>query len=145
MREFFRGWRRKVGCLTLMMALVLMGMWMRSRNVVDILIIQSGLGTCTAISGGQQAIVLFGDSAIHHIQMGLSVTIDMQSEPFALKSFSNSKRHYFLMDRSANGLTIRVDSDRRVGISYSLFAFPLALLSAYLILWKPRKRVKQDA
>lgn len=30
MREFFRGWKRKVGCLTLVLALVLMCAWLRS-------------------------------------------------------------------------------------------------------------------
>ncbi len=30
MREFFRGWRRKVGCVTLVMACGLMGLWIRS-------------------------------------------------------------------------------------------------------------------
>jgi hypothetical protein len=35
MRDFFHGWRRKVGCLTLVMACVLMGGWFRSRLVQD--------------------------------------------------------------------------------------------------------------
>jgi len=35
MREFFRGWRRKIGVATLLMALVLMGGWVRSLYVVD--------------------------------------------------------------------------------------------------------------
>jgi hypothetical protein len=35
MREFFHGWRRKLGCVTLVMALVLMVGWMRTRVVQD--------------------------------------------------------------------------------------------------------------
>ena len=35
MGEFFRGWRRKIGVLTLMMALVLWGGWIRSSGVED--------------------------------------------------------------------------------------------------------------
>lgn len=35
MFEFFRGWRRKIGCVTLMMALALTGVWLRSENVAD--------------------------------------------------------------------------------------------------------------
>jgi hypothetical protein len=35
MRDFFKGWRRKVGCVTLMMACVFMAGWMRSTSVVD--------------------------------------------------------------------------------------------------------------
>lgn len=35
MRTFFHGWRRMLGCLTLVMACLLMGVWMRSRVVTD--------------------------------------------------------------------------------------------------------------
>ena len=35
MSEFFLGWRRKIGCVTLLMALVLTGAWVRSRSVCD--------------------------------------------------------------------------------------------------------------
>ncbi|HEY4261287.1 MAG TPA: hypothetical protein VGM98_14065 [Schlesneria sp.] len=35
MREFFRGVRRKLGCVTLMMACLFMGLWMRSYVVTD--------------------------------------------------------------------------------------------------------------
>ncbi|MDB5345631.1 MAG: hypothetical protein JWP89_4008 [Schlesneria sp.] len=30
MREFFRGWRRKTGCITLVMACVVTGLWVRT-------------------------------------------------------------------------------------------------------------------
>lgn len=38
MRDFFKGWRRKVGCVTLAMALVLLTMWGRSKVMVDELV-----------------------------------------------------------------------------------------------------------
>jgi hypothetical protein len=38
MRELFRGWRRKLGCVTLVMALMLMVGWIRSR------VVHEGLG-----------------------------------------------------------------------------------------------------
>ncbi len=37
MRAFFRGWRRKVGLMTLMTACVFMAGWVRSRELVDII------------------------------------------------------------------------------------------------------------
>ena len=37
MREFFRGWRRKVGVVTLVLALVFMGGCVRSQAFVDTL------------------------------------------------------------------------------------------------------------
>ncbi len=42
MREFFRGWRRKTGCLTLMMACVFMAGWMRSLNHEDAVKLEFG-------------------------------------------------------------------------------------------------------
>lgn len=45
MREFFRGWRRKVGCLILLIAFVLSVIWVRSYLADDVLTI--------AVSGGQ--------------------------------------------------------------------------------------------
>lgn len=57
MREFFRGWRRKVGVGTLLMACVVMGGWMRSVKTFDcfrliqnrwhFVLIQSDRGTLT--------------------------------------------------------------------------------------------------
>ena len=35
MMEFFRGWRRKVGCMTLTMALAFMAVWFRSQSIAD--------------------------------------------------------------------------------------------------------------
>ena len=40
MREFFRGWRRKIGAVTLVMALALTGVWMRSVVIEDSLTAQ---------------------------------------------------------------------------------------------------------
>ena len=36
MREFFRSWRRKAGCVALLFAFALFGLWMRSRVVLDV-------------------------------------------------------------------------------------------------------------
>lgn len=41
MRDFFHGWRRKLGCVTLLMAAALMMAWMRSLLVED-LILETG-------------------------------------------------------------------------------------------------------
>jgi hypothetical protein len=44
MREFFRGWRRKVGCVTLMMACVAMPGWTRDRVVHHDVVTRSIIG-----------------------------------------------------------------------------------------------------
>ena len=42
MPEFFRGWRRKVGCVTLVMALAAWTLWLRSLIVMDLVIVNEG-------------------------------------------------------------------------------------------------------
>ena len=45
MREFFRGWKRKVGVLTLVMALVATGGWVRGQSYWDYVFIVSQSGS----------------------------------------------------------------------------------------------------
>lgn len=42
MREFFKPWRRKAGCVTLVMACVFMGVWVRSEITADWFYFSSG-------------------------------------------------------------------------------------------------------
>ena len=42
MGEFFQGWRRKIGCITLLMACVAMGGWVRGLSVADCARIRTG-------------------------------------------------------------------------------------------------------
>lgn len=44
MREFFRGWKRKIGCMTLVMACVFMGAWIRGHGTKDIIATGNGRG-----------------------------------------------------------------------------------------------------
>ena len=39
MAEFFRGWKRKVGCVTLLMALMLVAGWVRSEAIRDFIML----------------------------------------------------------------------------------------------------------
>jgi hypothetical protein len=39
MREFFRGWKRKAGCVTLLLACVFAAGWVRSQNSIDSFVI----------------------------------------------------------------------------------------------------------
>ena len=40
MREFFRGWKRKLGCVTLVMACLAMAGWTRSYSVEDRIVVE---------------------------------------------------------------------------------------------------------
>ena len=55
MREFFKGWRRKVGLAALVMACVVMGAWMRSQFTSDVF--------CWSI-GHESEVVISGNGAL---------------------------------------------------------------------------------
>ncbi|MDB5348549.1 MAG: hypothetical protein JWP89_6926 [Schlesneria sp.] len=46
MREFFRGWRQKVGCVTMVVACFVLGLWMRSLRIRDVIDFPNGPGSC---------------------------------------------------------------------------------------------------
>ena len=45
MGDFFRGWRRKIGLLSLVLALLFMGVWVRSLSVMDVINVRTSLRT----------------------------------------------------------------------------------------------------
>jgi len=53
MGEVFVGWRRKIGCVTLMMALVFMGGWLRSLTGIDSVTFYSQNPTIVSVSSVQ--------------------------------------------------------------------------------------------
>lgn len=141
MRELFRGWRRKVGCMTLVMALVLAGIWVRSFNTFDILV-------CPA---RQQTTLVSGNGSI----VWAKAWIAKDTKPFQLPKWKAmpSKSQLFFSDPALNINWIRcrfgsgyeyTDAPiRQISSSYWIFPFwsivmPLTLLSAYLLLSKPR-------
>lgn len=50
MSSFFHGWRRKAGCVTLVMALIVMTAWIRSLVVTDSVLIWTDTDTAYAVS-----------------------------------------------------------------------------------------------
>jgi hypothetical protein len=109
MREFFHGWRRKTGIITLVVGLGLMGMWIRSYRLMDIVVKSNHLlGSC---------------------------------EGFLLWCRRPQSKLYFF---TCEAFGQKIDPDVWK-IPYGAIVIPLTILSAYLILWKPRKRAKQNA
>ena len=111
MRELFHGWRRKAGCITLVIACALMGLRMRSSVVDDVISFEYA---------GLDYMVLCQDGAI-------SVGTTKSNSPlsFSFDHFSDSRGWLGHMDH-------KTELWKAI--------LPLTLLSAYLILWKPRKQ-----
>ncbi len=146
MREFLHGWRRKAGCVTLVMALVLTAGWFRSWGVIDA--IEFAKWDDGGLEFGSDCGSLF-----------LRWTFYTEPSPpgfkFFFPSWSSWKPDQNLrtppQDTTWSGGGIRYtrkvfDSDdqtavRAISIPYWYFLTPLTFLSAYLILRKPRRKL----
>ena len=123
MREFFSGWRRKIGVATLIGACILAGMWARSLVVSHHLFV----GPANRL---YQVRLFRGSMAYARIDApdwpGPAPLIwEYDEEPYELI-------YILLGEWEFDSFTWTIP----------LYAFivPLTILSAYLIVWKPRKQ-----
>jgi hypothetical protein len=120
MKEFFDNWRRKAGIATLVMALAFMGGWLRSKVVED--------GARLSMAGGIDCVVTSFAGKFHiEIYQRRHEWIKQNhwySEPIG-------ERQAYFAQKGLDWIP--------PPIPYWQIVTPLTLLSAYLILWKPRK------
>ncbi len=119
MREFFGGWRRKVGCVTLVMAVLFTASWVRSYFSHD----------------G----VAFPMFARKHTVHARKAEIRVLSHDPLGRAGAYAWSDAIAPDVELDFGTLP-DSYRATHRTYAHWALvlPLTLLSAYLILWKPR-------
>lgn len=139
MGDFFHGWRRKAGCVTLLLACVLLAGWIKSIWLQDDIEFRlpGGRFLHTIHSVGQSV------TWACHVSRGIHpVPFSWQSGPPS-GAFPDQP---VVIDWQWNGIAVgnvrwEMTSDyihfwRFPHLSVGI---PLTLLSAYLILWKPRK------
>lgn len=166
MREFFRGWRRKLGCAALVIACAMCTMWVRSLRYEDKVIV--ALGSISSEAQSQQGIL---ELMLHRVTPSETMRFEVEEtrwyseelpreddlSPEALfwgkkpsldwRRQRQSRFCGFLFATGEMGGGIEFDSaqlDGRVettliGFPYWFVAIPFTLLSAYLILCKSRK------
>ena len=121
MREFFHGWRRKLGCVTLVMACVLLGMWGRSTLVV--VLMHFDIRDRLYWMESRNGVLIWGcseyESGEVHVGNGWSAI-------------------------PTNG-PVGSDCYGPFWVTYLHPAIALTLLSALLLLWKPRTRTGSAA
>ena len=117
MREFFHGWRRKVGCVALVMAVLACGEWGRRRIDPDAVML--AFGRC------QHEITCYDDQ-------------------FFWSSWYAREEHQQIGWTSSPRVIIEyrdMDSEvKQASLPCWPFRLTLTLLAAYLILWKPRPK-----
>ena len=128
MREFFHGWRRKAGCVAMVMACALAGMWARSRVIQDIVFLDFG-------------------SRVHtfHTYGGV-LTWNRHNETPGQPNITTWTRRSMGHDEFSQAMLKFMENEswrfeRTVWIIPFRKLVPwCAILSAYLLFWKPRKR-----
>ena len=144
MREFFRGWRRKIGVVALVMACVFMAGWVRSHSSDDSLSQndKSGLNTVYSRCGRlefERFIPGFGDRA----PGGLGISIHSYSAcgqvPSDITADSEMSWRWACAGfHIGQGQYKEIFKHRTFIIPYWFIVLPLTALSAFLILPKPR-------
>jgi hypothetical protein len=142
MREFFRGWRRKVGCVTLLMACALLVGWVRSHVVLDSLSfsVRCQVTESLVSGGGLVAWQAKTNTSPPSVTWNTAPVTD-SFDGFNFPSMRCSWRRFgfglgeFVPEEE-------FDTERIVFriVPYWSLILPLTLLSAYLILWKPRQQ-----
>ncbi|MDB5346989.1 MAG: hypothetical protein JWP89_5366 [Schlesneria sp.] len=148
MYTFFHGWRRKAGVVTLVMAIALMAMWLRSYLFNDEVSFPCGQSTCFV-------------SSIHaRLSLGRQ-TPSHSSDRVKWRAFNLSRINVTDTQESCDlqicrrwggfrheSGTLKYERSRieieQWTIPYWSIAVPLTLLSAYLIVWMPRKATNTD-
>lgn len=150
MYEFFKGWRRKAGLVALAMACVLTVAWMRSHILQDTFTVSGRFGSQIQFVSVSQRLVI----AKIKIRMGKgeasnrerfwkSRRIDYYGWQFTsadtLPIYVAFHRHGFRIDGQVYDYGSTSVSITKLHFPYMSLILPLTLLSAWLILVKPRK------
>jgi hypothetical protein len=129
MPDFFRGWKRKLGCVVLLLACAFMAVYLRSCSVLDLLM----------FSAGRQSMVMFvsRDGAFTWVCWGLSFD-EFPSWQTGPLSDTLDPAHCY--DELTDAVGNKPPTSFCLGpISFWSIIIPLTLLSAWMLLSKPRK------
>jgi hypothetical protein len=150
MGEFFRGWRRKAGCITLVLACLVMYPWVRSLRYFDAYHIPVGSTTSVCIMSVAGSATVNcdvheeGDNEASEQHYKLS---DFNAQIYdwfdGFSQFGNFMKVFRLKWRwSGFGMGTCLDGPHLhslVAIPYWSIILPLTGISAWLLLTKPRK------
>ena len=146
MSDFFHGWRRKTGCVTLAMACVFMGLWFRSHYIEDWLVIPIRSAP-TELLSRPSGIAVVTVNGMPPEEYPAQFHWDTQpldklalEDPFGSLGTVEWRWDFGGFHFSSDGQSVIT---RWYVVPYWSIVLPLTLLSAFLLLSKPRpaKRV----
>lgn len=141
MREFFKGWRRKLGCVTLVIACVLAAGWIRSLTQHEGISFRTGQMSDQSVISFQSAINwcwLDGSTDLDNFPSLHWSSVPHSRDLMVINpgrtwrwTFAGIGIHDFTYDGNATFAVLV--------IPYWLIVLPLTLLSAWLLLRKPQE------
>ena len=149
MREVFDGWRRKAGVVTLGMALPLMGMWIRSDSVGDFIIWPAANSREEMLISAESKLTwqtAYDSEEVAGYPRWVANVLDKSVTVIEADKQYTVYRFRFLGIEAGD-----VNFPHGPGgifsfccIPYGFIVIPLTLLSAWLILSKPRNKQKSS-
>lgn len=144
MGDFFNGWRRKAGCIALVTACVFVGLWLRSTQADDAFRIMI-YGRKHLLRSHQQRIDWWAwVPTARDADQPFWTTREYPKEPEQgvrqIISDDREWRHYDLQILALYRDELPYRLAARWSIPFSVISWPAIAVSAYLILWRPRKR-----
>ncbi|HEY4259765.1 MAG TPA: hypothetical protein VGM98_06390 [Schlesneria sp.] len=134
MNTFLHSWRRKAGVVTLTMAVAFTGMWVRSTVVHDDIIPPTWTALDVGFISEKQSITCQTLGRARFCPLGAPLW-QASSLPYR-----RSIDPAIVWQWEFGGFRYNCNSEIRcVVVPYWAFAIPLVMLSAYLLLWNPRK------
>jgi hypothetical protein len=151
MREFFRGWRRKAGCVTLMLACVFTTCWVRSLTKWDEINLDRGLGRMDEMESHAGEIRLVRWRGwVSRRKWTWQTTSHNQGSEYSFNGIHDyANETNFGPDLSNVEETGIYPPDRRAygagfRISYVYIVAPLILITAILLLYPASSRKRRD-
>lgn len=141
MREFFRCWRRKIGCVTLVIACLLTGGWVRSRIVKDEISIRQDSGVTHHLISNRSRIawktITIDDLSSVHLKIGFFFSKAAEEDAFFGGSGADWRWHWQWCGFEFGAYTPDGPPWREDIwiIPYWPWAITMSVLSAYLLLW----------
>jgi hypothetical protein len=126
---FFHGWQRKLGVVTLLLACVLMGAWLRCRSLDEVVYF--------VVSDRQHRIYAVDNRIIWLTTPDPNLLLDLRCGAGGDSEYEDLQ---YIDKVWHNSEVITKLSFSRWNIPIWSLVLPPTVLSAYLILWKPRKR-----
>ena len=152
MGDFFRGWRRKVGCITLMMACAFAAGWVRSKSRQDD--VRISVGYLPLFFNSCNGQLTWWQLQYLETVPTYSFVFDWQTNPETRgRIFSFSKVVVPKKGRSSGPVHVRIPRAELLEqallvnwtADYWTFTIPLTFISAWLLLSKPRKSLPKKS